>query len=53
MSKRFIIVFTGLLILMSAFSIEIILPAFHQMASTLAAPLPQVQLERYPAKSGH
>lgn len=44
MSRIFVIVFTGLLMSMSAFSIDIILPAFHQMAADLDAPLPRVQL---------
>ena len=44
MSKTFIIVFTGLLMSMSAFSIDIVLPVLHPMAADLSVSLPTVQL---------
>jgi DHA1 family bicyclomycin/chloramphenicol resistance-like MFS transporter len=44
MSRRFIILFAGLLMSMSAFSVDIMLPAFHQMAEDLVSPLSRVQL---------
>ena len=44
MSRRFVLIFAGLLMSMSAFSVDIMLPAFHRMAADLAAPLPSVQL---------
>ncbi len=44
MSRTFVIIFTGLLMSMSAFSIDIVLPAFHQMAESLDAPISRVQL---------
>jgi hypothetical protein len=43
MSRPFLVMFTGLLLALNAFSCDITLPAFWSMERSLGAPIEQVQ----------